>query len=206
MLVWQAFLPTEPSPQPHTHSLLSPYDCITYHFFQTLHMAAIHVTDHNILSPPSPRSFQLMAVIEAAVKVFANIFLRLNYFPECTPQSGMTFFPQCYRWNGATHWGSLGRPSNPQPLADSRQAEISVVLQSFKKKKQTWGKCCQMSLQEALFYSARSLRVSPEHISNLIVGACQWFYLVLFILPVLARRCFPWVRELVLFFFLNWVH
>lgn len=54
-----------------------------------------------------------------------------------------------------------------------------------------------MSLQEALFYSARSLRVSPEHISNLIAGTCQWFYLVLFILPVLARRCFPWVRELV---------
>ena len=54
-----------------------------------------------------------------------------------------------------------------------------------------------MSLQEALFYSARSHRVSPEHVSNLIAGSCQWFNLVLFILPVLARRCFPWVRELV---------
>lgn len=180
VLVWKAFLPTEPSPQPHTHSLLSPYDCITYHSSQILLMAVIHVTDHNLLSPPSLRSsFQLMTVMPAAVKVFANIFLRPNYFPECIPQSGMAFFPQCYRWNGATratHWGSLGRPSNPQPLADSRQAEISVVLQSFKKKKQKWGKYCQMSLQEALFYSARSLRVSPEHISNLIVGACQWFY------------------------------
>lgn len=126
--------------------------------------------------------------------------------------------PQCYGWNGATHWGSLGRPSNPQPLVDSRQAEISVVLQSFKKKKkQKRGTYCQMSLQEALFYSARTLRVSPEHISNLIAGACQWFYLVLFILPVLARRCCPWGHALVrslskqeagLFFKkkINWVH
>ena len=162
-------------------------------------MAVIHDTDHNLLSPPSPRSrFRLMTVMQAAVKVFANIFLRLNYFPECIPQSGMTFSPQGYGWNGATHWGSLGRPSNPPPLADSRQADISVVLQSFKKKKKT--KTGQLlpnvSPGSTVLQCQESTCLSRTR-SNLIAGTCQCFYLVLFILPVLARRCFPWVRELV---------
>lgn len=76
-------------------------------------MAAIHVTDHNLLSPPSPRSFQLMAVIEAAVKVFANIFLRLNYFPECIPQSGMTFFPPVLQMERSHPLGKSGQTLQP---------------------------------------------------------------------------------------------
>lgn len=90
----------------------------------------ILLTDHNLLSCPPPwSSFQLMTVIhKAAVKVFANIFLLLNYFsriyspkwdnipPSPLPRArgGTNMKKALSHW--ATHWGILGRPSNPQPL------------------------------------------------------------------------------------------
>lgn len=50
-----------------------------------------------------------------------------------------------------------------------------TVLQSYTPPKKC-GKYCQMTPWEALFYSARNLHVSSEHI--FIFGICQRFYLV----------------------------
>lgn len=161
-------------------------------------MAAIHDTDHNLLSPPSPQSsFQVMTVNAGSCKGLCKYFSTTELFSRMYSPKWHDISPQGYGWNGATRWGSPGRPSNPQPLPDSRQAEISVVLQSFKKKKTKTGQLLpNVSPGSTVLQCQESLCLSRTR-PNLIAGSCQWFNLVLFILLVLARRCFPWVRELV---------
>lgn len=128
----------------------------------------ILLTHHSLFSRcPTTERFP---VNEAAITVSLPIFFCYwIIFPERIPQRRITFPPHPSARDWATHW-----PPHPQPLLDSRQAEINIVLQS--PPLPNCGKYCQMTLWEALFYSARNLHVSSEHI--FIFGVCQWFYLV----------------------------